>query len=133
VEIDPAKTGLCFKKCDPITREGLRDLVRVLALPEKIEPGHHTCVLIETRAFGQSAERALNRTDARFQLQISQTLFIEASQREEAPIAASLQGEDTGSDEAGYRDNAAGCSGLREPRDVFELFNLCADHSSSSG
>ena len=81
MEIDPAKAGLCFQKCDPVVREGLRYLVRVMALPGKIEAGHHARVLVETRAFGQSSERTFDRANARLQLQIGQALFIEAAQR----------------------------------------------------
>jgi hypothetical protein len=89
-----------------------------MALPGKIEAGHHTRVLVETRAFGQSSERPFDRANARLQFQIGQTLFIEAAQREQASIAAAFQGEDARSDKTGDRDNARSRPCFGKPRDV---------------
>jgi hypothetical protein len=64
MEINPAKTGLGFQKCDPVVCERLRYLVRVMALSGKIEAGHQTRVLVEARAFGQASERTFDRANA---------------------------------------------------------------------
>jgi hypothetical protein len=48
-------------------------------------------------------------------------------------LAAALQREDARPYEAGDRDDAARRSRFRKPRGMFNLFSICAGHSSSSG
>ena len=133
MEVDTAKGCRLVEMGETVARERLRHLVPVLLLPGKIEPGHHSRVLIEARSFGQSAQSAFDLTNAGLKLKVGQSLFIQAGQREEASVAAALQREDARPDEAGDRDDAARRSRFRKPRGMFDLFSICAGHSSSSG
>ena len=133
MKVDSPKGRVLLEKRETIACEVLRDLVRILLLAGKIEPGHHAGVLIEAGAFRKSAQSAFNLTNPRLKLQVGHPLLIQAREREEASVSATFQGEDVRPDEAGDRNDAAGRSRLREPRGVFELFSICAGHSSSSG
>ena len=133
MEVDAPKGRRLVEVCKTVARECLRHLVPVLLLPGKIEPGYHARVLIEARSLRQSAQRAFNLTNSGLKLKVGQGLFIQASQREEAPVASALQREDVRPDKAGDRNDTARRSSLRKPRGMFDLFSICAGHSSSSG
>ena len=133
MEVDAPKGRRLVEVCETVARERLRHLVPVLLLPGKIEPGHHSRVLIEARSFRQSTQSAFDLTNAGLKLQVGQGLFVQAGEREEASVASALQREDVRPNEAGDRDDAARRSRLRKPRGMFDLFSICAGHSSSSG
>ena len=133
MEIDTPKGCRLVQMREAVTREDLRNGVRVRVLPGQFEAGHDSCVLIQARAFRQTAERAFDLTDARLKLQVRQALLVHAGDGEQASVASALQGEDVRVHEAGNWNDAAGRSGLRKPRRVFQLFSICAGHSRTSG
>ena len=47
MEVDAAEPCCLVEMAEPVAGERLRNLVRILLLPGKIEPGHHAGVLIE--------------------------------------------------------------------------------------
>ena len=66
-------------------------------------------------------------------LLVRQPLFVQSREREEASVAATLQGEDIRTDEAGDWHDTAGRSRFCKPRSMFDLFSICAGHSRTSG
>lgn len=59
--------------------------------------------------------------------------LVSNSAPEEASIATALEGEHIGPDEPCNRHDTRRGSGSGEPRRMFDLFTVCADHSTTSG
>ena len=66
VEVDAPKRRRLVEMGETVACERLRHLVPILLLPGKIEPGHHSRVLIEARPFRQSTQSAFNLTNTGF-------------------------------------------------------------------
>src|SRR5258708_7868539 len=132
MEVDTPEARCSFKEGQAVVCEYLRDRIRVLVLPGKIEPGDDAGVLIQARAFGECSQRTLDGSHSRVKLQIRQAFFVHAGQRKQAPVSAALEGEDIRPDEAGNRNDAARGSSLCKPRRMLQLFSVCAGHSKTS-
>ena len=78
VEVDAAEGRRFVEEGQPVAGERLRDRVRVLLLPGKIEAGHHAGVLVEAGALGQSAQSAFDLPDTGLKLLVGQSLFVQA-------------------------------------------------------
>ena len=82
MEVDAPKGRCPIEVRETIARERLCYVISVLLLPGKIEPGHHSRVLIEARSFWQSTQCAFNLTNPSLKLKVGQGLFIQSSERE---------------------------------------------------
>ena len=133
MQIDAAKACRLFKKRQPVIHKDLRDRIGVMLFPWQIEAGHHARVLVQTRPFGQAAQRAFNRAHLRLKLLVGQSLFVNSSKRKQAAVAAALQRKDSVIHKPADRNDAARGSGLGVPRRVFQLLSVCAGHSRTSG
>src|SRR5208337_4311910 len=104
MQVDPPKACGPLKECLAVIHKSLRDGIAVPLLTRKMEPGHDAGVLIKTGTIRQSAQRPFNRTHPRVKLMVGQTFLVDTSEREQAPVAAALEGEDAGADKARNRD-----------------------------
>jgi hypothetical protein len=133
MEVDAAEPCCFVEMAEPVADERLCNLLRILLLPGKIEAGHDAGVLIEARSLRQSTQSDFDLPNTSLKLQVGKGFFIQPGQRKEASVSAALQCEDVWPDEAGDWHDAASRSRLRKPRGMFDLFSVCAGHSSSSG
>ncbi len=78
MEVDPAKRRILIEERKTVGRERLRDFIRILLLPGKVEPGHHARVLIEAGALGQSTQSAFNLPNTSLKLLVGQTLLVQS-------------------------------------------------------
>ena len=133
MQVDTAEARSVLKKRETVAGEHLRGGVRILGLTRKIEPRHHTGVLVKARALRQATQRAFDRSHSRLKLLVGQAFFVDAGESEQASVTAALESEDLWPDKACNRNDAARRSRLGEPRSMFELLSVYAGHSSSSG
>ncbi len=133
MEINAAEGRSLLQMGEAVALKCLCDFVRVLLLPGEFKSGHHAGVLIEARSLWQPTQRAFDLANPGLKLLVCQSFFIQTGKRKEATVAPALQSEEVWPDEARDRDDAARRSSLRKPRGMFDLFSICAGHSSSSG
>jgi hypothetical protein len=106
-ELDAAEVRIFFEEGSPIGNDGRYGGIVVLALGGDIKAFANANVLIKASAIGKVLEGGEDPGDDIADGEIGKAFVIDAGEREEAAVAAGLEGEDGVGDEAGKRNDAA--------------------------